>query len=298
MFQSLWHKAGHSANTENVNMEKTTHTLNSAQPPQPEAVSGTVLFLTEELERRMKKNPRYSLRAFALSLRLSPGELSEIMRGKRRLSVKGALKITQALALPPETAQSFLTQVQQEEGRAAGIPVDPKKNLQRRDLSIDLFHAVSEWYCFAILNLAETQGFKFHSKHIARRLGISETQAKLALDRLERIGLLERTNGTLRATPDFVLSPDGIQSEAIRNYHAQILNEATRALTDQSIDERFFSGVSFAMDPKRMKELKKELSTFLDQWAERVSKLDPHTRTEVYHLETLLFRLTKSEEKK
>ena len=249
-------------------------------------------FLAEELERRIKKNPSYSLRSFAQVLQLSPGELSEIIRGKRRLSLKGAFKVVKALGLQTAEAEKFLNLVQYTEAARAGMPL-PKGKLVAHSLSADFFHLVSDWYCFAILSLAETKDFRFDIGVIAKQFKISITEAKLALDRLERVGLLKRVNGQLQVVSDFVVSPDDIASEAVKRCHEQLLDKAKDALQTQSIDEREMGGITFAVNPKRLPELKKDLKKFLDDWAEKVSALDPRSKTEVYQLETALFRLSK-----
>ena len=51
------------------------------------------------------------MRAFAQALELSPGQLSELMRGKRKLTLKGALKIAQKLNLAPEESERFLDEL-------------------------------------------------------------------------------------------------------------------------------------------------------------------------------------------
>ncbi len=259
-------------------------------------LNGPAKFLAEELERRIKKNSSYSLRSFAQYLKLSPGELSEIIRGKRRLSLKGALKILKALSLSPHEIEDFLKMIQETEAMHSGMVLphfDPDDKLRKKQLSDDLFFLVSDWSCFTILSLAETKGFSFEIGLIGKRLGISVTEAKLALDRLERVGLIKRVNGKLQVTSDYVISPDEISSEAVRNCHSQLLDKAKTALHEQDISEREVGGITFAVHPKRIPALKKELKKFLDDWAENVSSLDPRNKTEVYHLESILFRLTK-----
>ena len=49
---------------------------------------------------------------------------------------------------------------------------------------------------------------------ISKRLGISLTEAKDAIERMKRVGLIEQTDEGLRAVDDFVLSPDGIFSSS------------------------------------------------------------------------------------
>lgn len=261
-----------------------------------------VEFLATELKNRTSRNPRYSLRAFAHALKLSPGELSEILRGKRKITVKAALKIAQALGLNPQESQTLISLVRAAEANELANPaLDSVDTLRSRQLTADLFHLVSDWYCFSILNLADTYGFSFEPRRIARRLGISENEARIALERLERVGLIERIRKDgrelLQVTPDYVLSPNGIPSEAVRNFHRQILEKARIALDEQSVEEREISGISFAIDPAELPKLKKEIHAFLDRCVQKVSKQDPRKKTEVYHFETVLFRLSKPEVK-
>ena len=260
-------------------------------------------FLANELKNRSARNPRYSLRAFAQALKLSPGELSEILRGRRKPTLKGAIKIARALQLSSDETQKLLALT--DDFQSAGG--DPSTQLQSRQLTMDLFHVVSDWYCFAILSLADTQDFNSDPKKIARRLGITEMECKIAVERLERVGLIERIEPArqdrkssakpgyfhFRATPDYVLSPQGIPSEAVRNYHRQILEKAARALDEQSVDEREIAGTTFAIDPKDLPKIKKELHRLLDRLAAESAKPGSARRTEVYHLEAALFRLSK-----
>ena len=63
---------------------------------------GVLLIVVAELARRTRSNARYSQRAFARQLGMSPGELSEILRGKRPLSLKAMLKVARSLGLTGE----------------------------------------------------------------------------------------------------------------------------------------------------------------------------------------------------
>lgn len=246
-------------------------------------------FLKEELERRTKANPQYSLRAFARHLGMSSGELSEIIRGKRKLSLKATQKIAQALGLTTTEAKHLGYLVQKKNG---GI-VEGKVNLSTRNLSIDMFNLLSDWYCFGILNLTECEGFKWEERWLARRLGVSVNEVSLAIARLERVGLLERKNGKRIVTKDYLISPDGVPSEAIRNYHRQMLTRAIHALEMQKIGERENTGIGFAVDPKNLPSIKKDISDFLDQIVEKYGRTKK--AREVYQCEVALFRLTRAE---
>ena len=70
-----------------------------------------IRYLNEELERRKKRNPHYSLRAFALFLRLDPGSLSRILTEKNELSLVRCTRISDRLALTEENRRLFMASV-------------------------------------------------------------------------------------------------------------------------------------------------------------------------------------------
>lgn len=248
-------------------------------------------YLKEELNKRMNVNSRYSQRAFARDLGLSAGELSEILKGKRNLSLKKALIIADGLGLSSFEIENFVellaTEMTPENKRRKS---SSKK--QKLSLEADLFNIISEWYCFAILNLSECEGFQWDSAWIAKKLGITSFQAKHAIERMIRVGLITKTKNGLVASDDFVFSPDGVPSHAIKNYHQQVLKMAENALLTQKIEEREISGLGIAMDPKHIPSIKKDIAKFRNELVEKYSK---GTKTTVYQLEFALFQLTQGE---
>ena len=64
--------------------------------------------LNEAFSETQLKNPAFSLRAFARKLDLSPSALSEILKGKRRVSKKLAQRVVTNLCLAQSEAQSLL----------------------------------------------------------------------------------------------------------------------------------------------------------------------------------------------
>jgi len=253
-------------------------------------------FLTEELAKRKRINPAYSMRAFARQLKLSPGELSEIMSGKRHLSLKSALRTARALGLNQSETKHLLQLAQLEKSLDLSdkdllSPLESQRVVQQ--ISNDLFHIVSDWYCFAILNLADCKGFKWNYDYIARRLGISTVEARAGLARLERVGLVEMKGGKKRVVKDYVMTTSGIPSEAIRNYHRQMLKKAQEALDFQSVEDRDVRGLGLPVDPKNLPAIKEDLKNFLDELADKYSKGE---KTEVYHLEVAFFRLNKPDQ--
>lgn len=243
-------------------------------------------FLTDELRRRVRLNPRYSLRSFARNLHISPGALSEILRGRRQLSLKSVPHIVRAIGLNAAEGRHLLHLAQKAKTKEIEIHTNARDEMA---LGEQLFSLISEWYHFAILNLLECEDFKWNAQWVARRLGISRIQAQMAMDVLLRMGLVERKNGKYQGRSEAVLSPSEIPSAAVRSYHRQILEKAIMALEAQALNERDISGSGFALDPAHLPAVKKELSEFQDRI---VAKYSRGTKTEVYFLEMALFKLT------
>jgi uncharacterized protein (TIGR02147 family) len=251
-------------------------------------------FLAEELARRKRTNPQYSQRAFAKQLGLSPGELSEILTHKRSLSLKSALRISKSLGLNATETKHLIHLVQIEKTKALHPDgLDEMSVPGGQQLSLDLFRIVADWYCFAILNLTETHDFKWNVGWIARRLKISVAEARAAVERLERVGLIVLKNGKRRVAHDHVITSSTTPSDAIRSYHRQILKKAIDALDFQSVEERDITGITLAVDPKNLAAIKKDISDFQDQLMTKYSK---GKKSEVYHFETALIKLTEGED--
>lgn len=243
-------------------------------------------YLTDELDRRMRNNPRYSQRAYAKQLGLSPGELSEILNQKRKLSPKSAAKIASSLDLNSSETDHLFKLVQKDH-----IP-QPKVKIPHQALNLDLFQIVSDWQCFAILNLSECSGFRWNAHWIAKRLFLAVPIVRKALERLEKVGLIQKKGNTYSVTPDYVISANGVPSEAVRNYHKSLLKKAAEALDTQSLKEREFLSVGLAFDPQYIDKVKEEMNRFSDQIVETYSK---GKKTEVYQFCLQFFRLTQRE---
>ncbi|MDH5581844.1 MAG: hypothetical protein OEZ01_14455 [Candidatus Heimdallarchaeota archaeon] len=68
-------------------------------------------FLRSELDRRVKRNPRYSLRAFSKFLGVDVGALSRLLANKQTITIRTATKICQNMGLDQEETKTFLDSV-------------------------------------------------------------------------------------------------------------------------------------------------------------------------------------------
>src|SRR4051794_28890210 len=103
------------------------------------------LYLQAELVKRCRANPRYSLRSFARSLRVSPSALSAMLNGKRPVTATMKRRFAQALGLSPEEIARFEINSQH-----SALREEYKKFQQ---LTLDSYAVIADWYHYAILEL-------------------------------------------------------------------------------------------------------------------------------------------------
>lgn len=78
-----------------------------------------------ELERRLERNPRYSLRGFAKSLGMHPSTLGRILAGKQTPSTKACAQLVAKLKLDEAERHAFLESVVAAKAREAQARLQP-----------------------------------------------------------------------------------------------------------------------------------------------------------------------------
>ena len=236
--------------------------------------------LNSHFARGKMKNSAYSVRAFSQKLGLNHSAVSEILNGKRKVGIKLARRLADSLMLEAEQRSALFS---------PPSPSDSRGHT-RALLEADQFKVIADWYHFAILSLAETKGFKSDVIWIARRLGIHKSQAKDAVERLCRLQMMRTKGDRLFTTGRYFSSPDGISDLAVRRTHHQYLEMAGQALTTSSVDERDFTAVTMAIDPRKLPEAKRRVRAFRDDLC---AFLESGDKKEVFEMCLQIFPLTK-----
>ncbi len=233
--------------------------------------------LKGELEKRQKNNSAYSLRSFAKFLEISPAALSQLMSGKRGISVKRLSKIIEKLSLPPSELKSLI--------RTKG-----KRNTTI--LKEDEFKLISEWYHFGILSLGELKTCKSDPRWIAKRLNIPVGTANEVLQRLERMGIIQVKDGRFKQITPPLKTTSDIPSSTIRAYHKSILGLAQNKIETVDVKEREYSALTMAINTKNLQKAKKLTDEYKE---EMLQLLEQGTLDEVYQLSIQLFPLSVKE---
>ena len=224
------------------------------------------VYLQNELTRRLGKNPKYSLRAFAKSLQVDSGSLSQMLSGKRAITRSNTIRIGQRLGLGPHEIERFTSaQEQKKRGRQNNF------RDSHQQLTVDTFQTIADWYHYAILNLVEIKGFESSPRWISQKLGISQTEANLAIQRLKRLDLIREEDGSYIRTSKQLkfdrIGNDGIATAAIRRFHKQALDKAVDSLEGDPIDERDITSITMPVDPSKLEQARRLIKKFRrDMW--------------------------------
>lgn len=219
-----------------------------------------------------ERNPSFSLRAWAKKLGYkSSSYLNEMVNGHKPISIDLAGRVALQLDLPFKERKCLELLVLREtvQGQERVIfqelldTVVPEQ--ETKDLSVDEFRLVADWYHFVLMEMAELKDFKEDHNILSQRLGesVSPELVKVALERLIRLDLLKRDkNGKLRRTKALFNVSSKIPNSAIRIHHRQMLEKAILALENQKVNERFFSGCTIAVDQDEVQKVEGIIEDF------------------------------------
>lgn len=244
--------------------------------------------LVTEWTRLRLKNPAYSLRAFSRRMRIPASALSGLLKGKHPVTKKTGQRVLEAIATEPAQATRILSGLKSRQNSSFGAALAAKSKKPQVQVDADAFRLVADWYCSAVFSLAETKTFDDCPKVVSQRLGISVNQAKSALEILERLGLLIRDKrGRLAPSGNCYQAPR-MPSVYFLKHHRENLELAVQALEERS-DTDSFSGITMAIDPRKIPEAKRRIDKFR---LELCDFLENDKAQEVYRLNIQLFALS------
>lgn len=246
-------------------------------------------YLQQELLRRCKANARYSLRAFAGFLDVESSALSKILNGKRALSPVMFDRMSGRLGLDPEQAEALRPGKLR---RARGGRPEHEAHVaapEYRELSLDLFQAIAEWYHYAILELTQVKGFESNPRWVARALGITVSEVNIAVERLQRLEMLEiDRRGRWKDVSGAVTNvKNELTSIALRKLQKQVLEKAVAALDEVPVVRRDQSSMTMAVDSRRLPEARARIAHFRRELCAFLKA--GKSADQVYHLSVSLY---------
>jgi len=230
--------------------------------PQNDFLSSPAQAIRDLLLKKKNKSSSYSASALARDLGLSAPFLSQVMSGKRNLSLEQKIKLADTLGIDLDIGRQQKT----------------KTNISKVGLlqnSIEHEKILKYWYHFAILELAQTKSNSANPKKIASKLSISELEAKIALDRLLEFGyVLITKDGKIKRTKLLFIFDPKRSSAALRAFHQTRLDHAQNELNQFSEDEvknRNFQTLFIATSKANIESAKQMIAKFTDELMQRLA---------------------------
>jgi uncharacterized protein (TIGR02147 family) len=195
---------------------------------------------------------------------MSPSGLVDFMKGRCGLSETRAQNVAQTLNWSEARYEHFWDLIQ---SRFSKNTVQKKlahqrakKRLRRTGsrLSSDSFAVISEWYHLAILEYCQIHATQ-NLFQMATDLRISHEAARTAVARMKRLGLMEKSDrGWIPAQGETHIG-DEESSEAVRQFHAQMLQKAQQNLEEVSMEERTNVSIVFSIPRQHLPKVKAEI---------------------------------------
>ena len=158
-------------------------------------------YIEREFQARCRRNPSYSLRAYARDLDVHPAKLSEVIRKTCGLSAQSASQLAPKLKLTEQESEHFITLVEAEHSRSSARKKQAQEMLKNfqimngiTELELEKFKVISDWYHNAILELMTLDHFVSSAEWMAEQLNVSLETIQHALARLEKFGLIQNQN--------------------------------------------------------------------------------------------------------
>lgn len=237
-------------------------------------------FLKRHLEKIQEKNRAFSLRAMAQKIEMSPGGLTQIVNGKKRISLKRAYEVSDKLKLNKKDRELFLalSELEQAENPQRKSELIAKLNKMQTskqeyfDLEIENFKLISEWYGFAILECVSTYGSTWKPKELAVHFGLKVNEVKLTLERLKRLELIEKNkNGHWNRVQGRVISNSLYSNEVATKHYLSSNAKSNDSLTKQNMNSRITGTEYFSINKDDLEQIRELTYKYLDDLQEIAS---------------------------
>lgn len=261
-----------------------------------------VAVLLEEFERRVGKNPRYSIRAFARFLSLHPSAVSRIFSGKQELSLRACPKVLKKLSLMADVQRLFLASVLAERNKKQMLQISkfiaPTVAVAKRTPSqVDnaTFEKIADFDHVAVLEATMLDGGEHDQRGwIARRLNLPKDRVEEIIAGLLHAGLLTSSvDGNLKKTFAHLTTQDRQStSEALKRHQRQVMAKAAESLTVDPFESRTMVTMCVPTDPVKIAAAREMINEFMEQLSDF---LESGHRTILYQCSVQFFPITRDD---
>ena len=224
------------------------------------------------LKHRANKNPGYSLRAFARDIHLSPARLSQVLSGKGNLSPRLANIIAANLSLNEVDKNYFIQLIiaksstnNQQKEKAINFIESQKKWSMAKGILHEDFAKMSQWYYLAIWNYLLLKIRHTKDSLVKAFPQLDKKEIEECLDCLQRLELIEYKDRSYKSHQKKLTAFYEMSSFAVRSYHKSMIEQAVKAIDQQSLDERFLYNLILPMSKEKYPLMVEKFKSFMSQ---------------------------------
>jgi uncharacterized protein (TIGR02147 family) len=266
--------------------------------------------LKSRLSERVAMNPRYSLRAFARDVGLSPSYLSQVLNGTRGLTGKKAPQVFKRLAFSDIDLRLFELEMKKEHSRADKTKHTIQKQIDTAlqshtalTLAPERFELLSSWFAMTLLQLFYLKGAPVQSrdkfqKFAGQRLKLPIQVVKHTLTVFLELGLIKDAGKGYEALHTTVWTTSEIPSTAIRAFHKQMIEQALSSIELQRMDERSLQSLLLPVLREDIPKISNEILRFSNMLMRKYGKAETREGETVYGVNFQVFRLIEDETQK
>ncbi len=195
----------------------------------------------------------------------SPNYLKLVMEGKRNLTTESEAQFAKALKFSKEELRHFKNivgyaqaQDQEEKTQFAEKILQSQKYQKFHPLAAIQYEFYRSWLHVAVRELAHQADFQADPEWISARLAFAMPQEEIvaSIKLLLELGLLSEVDHRLVPAHATVTTQGEMVKTAVIGFHKEMMELATRSLTETPRDQREISAVTVAVSEQRFAEIK------------------------------------------
>ncbi|MCX6123994.1 MAG: DUF4423 domain-containing protein [Proteobacteria bacterium] len=252
--------------------------------------------LADSFQHRRRVNPRYSMRAFARDLAVSPSRLSEVIAGKGELSRDKGHTVAKKLGFSALQTEDFLDMIEASAAKHDGLRQEALDRIKARKranpalrIETKQFESVAHWRTIAVWSFMFLPVFDGDVASISAHLKMSAFEVTAVLRSLRGLGLVALEGSKWRPAASDFSTGDTVSSEAIRSFHRDLSTMGRKSIDEQPMNCRHLDSLIMAFDSKRFGELQQLIADFVQTLSDEFT--DKKTGDSVYAISLQMFRL-------
>ncbi|MBT3984493.1 MAG: TIGR02147 family protein [Bacteriovoracaceae bacterium] len=227
--------------------------------------SKAISFLKEKFEQRKSAEKNYGLREMAREVNVSPALLSLIFSGKKPLSLKSVIKISQTFFKDKIESELFKLYFQLKDQNNPEID-----DIRARAKSCELLLNKRSWHMeegqnlvwkdlalLELINIKNPQNSEEELKKLGQFIDLCRAELQESLRRLIKADLIFIDRNIFYKKTSLSLKGQSFSSDRTKEIHQGFINEALKSFNTQAIENNYINTQTLSVT-------KEDLKTYID----------------------------------